>query len=49
LKLINLKIKNNRDLYGYVSDFKKGYQAGTNIVKDERGEWVTASHSIVAR
>jgi len=49
LKLMNLKIKNNRDLYRSISDFKKGYQARTNIVKDEKGDWVTASHSIVAR
>jgi len=46
---MNLKIKSNRDLYRGVSDFKKGCQARTNIVKDEKGDWVTASHSIVAR
>ena len=49
MKLMNLKIKSDRDLYRGISDFKKGYQARTNIVKDEKGDWVTASHSIVAR
>jgi len=36
-------------LYRGFNDFKKGYQCGTNIVKDERGDLVTDSHSIVAR
>ena len=31
----NSKIKNIRDLYRGISDFKKGYQPRTNIVKDE--------------
>ena len=26
----NSKIKNIRDMYGAISDFKKGYQPGTN-------------------
>jgi len=34
------KIKNIRDLYSGISDFKKGYQPRTNIVKDEKGEWL---------
>jgi hypothetical protein len=46
---MNLKIKNNRDLYRGITDFKKGYLARNNIVKYEKGDWVTASHSIVAR
>ena len=29
------KIKNIRDLYRGISDFKKGYQPRSNIVKDE--------------
>jgi len=37
------------DLYRGFSDFKKGYQPRTNIVKDERGDLVTDSHSILAR
>ena len=32
----NSKIKNIRDLYRSISDFKKGYQPRTNIVKDEK-------------
>jgi len=36
-------------LYRGDIDFKNGYQARTNVVKDEKGDWVTASHSIVAR
>jgi hypothetical protein len=31
----NNKIKNMRDLYRGISDFKNGYQPRTNIVKDE--------------
>jgi len=36
-------------LYRGISDFKKGYQPRTNIVKDERGDLFTDSHSILAR
>ena len=32
-----------------ISDFKKGYQPGTIIVKDEKGDLVADSHSIMAR
>jgi len=42
-------MKNIRDLYRGNSDFKKGYQPKTNIVEDEKGDWVTDCHSIVAR
>ena len=45
----NSKIKNIRHLYRDVSDLKKGYQPRTNIVKDEKGDLVTDSHSILAR
>jgi len=45
----NSRIKNIRDLYRGFSDFKKGYQRRTNIVKDERGDLVTDCHSIVAK
>ena len=45
----NSKIKNIRDLYRGISDFKKGYQPRTNIVKDETGDLVTGSYSILAR
>jgi hypothetical protein len=33
----NSEIKNIRDLYGGINDFKKGYQPRTNIVEDENG------------
>ena len=45
----NSKIKNIRDLYRGISDFKKGYQPRTNIVKDETGDLFTDSYSILAR
>jgi len=32
----NSKIKNIRDLYRGITDFKKGYQPRPNIVKDEK-------------
>ena len=45
----NSKIKKIRDLYRGISDFKKGYHPRTNIVKDEKGDLVADSYSIVAR
>ena len=45
----NSKIQNIRDLYSGISDFKKGYQPKCNIGKDEKGDLVADSHSIVAR
>ena len=45
----NSKIKNIRDLCRGVSDFKKGYQPRTDIVKDEKGDLIAESHSILAR
>jgi len=45
----NSKTKNVRDLYRGINDFKKGYQPRCNIVKDEKGDLVGDSHSIVAR
>ena len=45
----NSKIRNFRDLYWVISDFKKGYQPRINIVKDEKDDLVTGSHSILAR
>ena len=44
----NSKIK-NRDLYRGISDFKKGYQPRTNVVKDEKGDLFADPHSILAR
>jgi len=43
------KIKNIRDLYRRINDFKKGYQLRTNMVKNEKGDLVTYSHSIKCR
>jgi hypothetical protein len=45
----NSKLKNVRDLYWGINNFKKGYQSRTNIVKDEQGDLVVDSHSILAR
>jgi len=43
------KIKHIRDLHRGINDFKKGYQPRTSNVKDEKGDLVTDSHSILAR
>jgi len=45
----NSKIQNIRDLYRGINEFKKGYQPRCNIAKDEKGDLVADSHSIVAR
>ena len=45
----NSKINNIRDLYRGINDFKKGYQPRTLIVKDEKGDLVADSHSIMTR
>jgi hypothetical protein len=45
----NSKNKNMRELYREISGLKKGYQPRTNIVKDQKGDMVADSHSIVAR
>jgi hypothetical protein len=45
----NSTTKNISDLYRDISDFKKGYQPTTNILKDEKGNLVTDIHSILAR
>ena len=44
----NSKIKNIRGLYKGINVFKKGYQSKTNIVKTEKGDLNTDSHSILA-
>jgi hypothetical protein len=36
-------------LYRGFTDFKKGYQPKTNIVKDEKGDLIADSHSILVR
>ena len=45
----NSKTKNIRDLYRGISEFKKGYQPRTNLVKDQKGDLVADSHSILAK
>ena len=45
----NSKINNIRYLYRGINDFKKGYQPKTIIVKDEKGDLVPDSHSIMTR
>ena len=42
------KVKNMRNLYRGVSDYKKSYQTRTNTVKDKKGDLVANSNSIVA-
>ena len=44
----NIKINNIRELYRGISDFKKGYQPRTNILKNEKVDLVADSHSILA-
>jgi len=46
---INSKVKNIWDLYRGINDFKKGYQPRNNIVKDDSGDLVADSHSILGR
>ena len=36
----NSKIKNIRDLYKCINDFKKGYQLRTNRLKDDKVTWL---------
>jgi len=43
------KIKNIRDFYRGISDFKKGYQPKINIVIDKKGDLVIDFHSVLAR
>jgi hypothetical protein len=45
----NSKINNIRDLYRGINDVQKGYQPRTRIVKDEKGDLVADSHSIMVR
>ena len=39
----NSKIKNIRDVYRGINNFKKGYQPRTDIVKDDKGDLVADS------
>jgi hypothetical protein len=46
---LNSKNKNIRDLYRGISEFKKGYQPKTNLVKDERGYLLADPQKILTR
>jgi hypothetical protein len=46
---VNSKINNFRDLYRGISEFQKGYQPRTIIVKDEKGDSIADSQSVMAR
>jgi hypothetical protein len=43
----NIRNKSIRDLYRGISEFKKGYQPRTNLVKDENGDLLADSHNIL--
>jgi hypothetical protein len=43
----NNKNKNVRDLHREINEFTRGYQARTNLVKDENGELLADSHNIL--
>ena len=42
-------MKNIRDLYMGIIEFKKLYLPRMNIVKNEKGDLVTAFHSVLGR
>jgi hypothetical protein len=47
---IELNSKNKiRDLYRGITEFKKGYQPKTNLVKDERGDLLADPQNILTR
>jgi hypothetical protein len=46
---LNSKNKNIRDLYRGITEFKKGYQPKTNLVKDERGDLLADPQKILTR
>jgi len=45
----NSKSKSIKNLCRSISNFKKGYRPSINILKDEKGDMVTDSHSILSR
>ncbi|KAJ4448136.1 hypothetical protein ANN_10148 [Periplaneta americana] len=45
----NSKNKNIRDLYNGIKEFKNEYQARVNVIKDENGDLLAVSHSILNR
>jgi hypothetical protein len=46
---LNSKNKNIRDLYRDITEFKKGYQPKTNLVKDERGDLLANPQKVLNR
>ena len=42
-------MKNIRDMYRGINDFKKGYQPRTDIIKDEKGNLVADCNSVLGR
>jgi hypothetical protein len=44
----NSNSKNIRDLYRGINEFNRGYQPRINVVKDEKGDLIADSHSILA-
>jgi hypothetical protein len=46
---LNGKNKNIRDLYRGITEFKKGYQPKTNMVKDERGDLLVDPQKILTK
>jgi hypothetical protein len=46
---LNSENKNIRDLYSSITEFKKGYQPKTNLVKDERGKLLADPQKILTR
>jgi hypothetical protein len=45
----NSKNKNIRDLYRGINEFKKGYNPRTNVEREENGDLLADSHSILNR
>jgi hypothetical protein len=45
----NSKVKNTREWYRGINEFRNGYQPITDILKNEKGDLVTDSHNILAR
>jgi hypothetical protein len=46
---LNSENKNIRDFYRGITEFKKGYQPKTNLVKDERGDVLADPQKILTR
>jgi hypothetical protein len=46
---INSNNKNIRDLCRKINEFKRGYRPRNNVVKDENGDLLADSHSILNR